>query len=481
MNRYFKSVFGILVLLVIILQLNDANAQDKSLQECIDLAIKNNLTIQQSGLNVLRSKNDLNQSKYNLLPNVTGSATQNYNFGRSIDPFTNQFTTDPVRNNSFNLNADLNIFSGFQAQNQIKQNRALNEVAIFDFQKAKNDIILNVVTAYTTVIFNGENVNNAKLQLKNSTEQTERTEKLVNAGSLPIGNLYDLRAQMATDELALVNAQNALELSLLNLKQLMNIPSSETLSIVVPELPDPEDEEYPSTVEQIYETALRHMPEVKSATSNIKSSQIGIRIAQSGYMPSLTAFVGSNSFYSSIGGESNIETRGFSQPFPIGTDINGNPVFSLPQPIIVRTFEEKPFLNQLEFNRREFLGLNLSIPLFSKMRNRTNVLNAKLSLENAKLSEQLTKNQLRQIIEQAYNDVTAASKRYSGTKKQLNAREEAFRTAEQRYNVGMMNAVDYLLAQNNLNRARSELLQAKFDFIFKSKILDFYLQKPLEF
>lgn len=454
---------------------------EMNLRDCIDLALKNNLNVRQAELNVLRSKNQLKQSKFDLLPNLEFSGNQNYNFGRSIDPFTNQFTSEPVRNNSLSLSAGVNLFSGFQAQNQIKQNKALNEANVYNYQKAKNDIVLSVVTAYTQVIFNKENLNNAELQLKGSTEQADRTRKLVDAGSLPVGNYYDLKAQQATDELNMINAKNAYDLAILNLKQLLNMPSSENLQPVIPNLSDPADTVYPVSAEDIYLTAIGHMPEIKSAEENIKSAQIGIKIANGGFMPSLSAFASSNTFYSSVGGERLVNFNGFTTPQQIGVTTGGDTVLSFPQPIFSSVFREKGFNAQLDFNRRENLGISLRIPLFSRFQNFTNRSNAKIALKNAEYNEMIAKNQLRQTIERAHNDVTAASRRFTGSLKQLQAREEAFRTSEQRFNVGLINSVDYLLAQNNLNRARSENLQAKFDYIFKSKILDFYLNKPLEF
>jgi outer membrane protein len=451
------------------------------LQQCVDLALKNNLSVKQSELNVLRSRNNLNQSKFNLLPNISGSASLNYNFGRSIDPFTNQFTTDPVRNSSLSISAGVNVFSGFQAQNQIRQNKAQNMAAVYDYQKAKNDIILNVVTAYTTVVFNMETIKNARLQLNTTTEQAIRTEKLVQAGSLPVAGLYDLKAQQASDELALVNAENTYDLSLLALKQLLNLPASDPFELMIPTLEAPADSVYPVSAEAIYATALGHMPEIKSAERSVYGAKIGIRVAQGAYMPSLSAFASSNTFYSSIGGENSFSVVGFTNPTPVGFTGGGDTVFSFPQPIVTRRFQEKSFADQLEFNRRENIGFSLTIPIFNRFQSRTNVSNARIALKSAEYAQQETRNQLRQVIERAYNDVSAAAKRYSGAQKQIKAREEAFRAAEQRFQFGAIHSVDYLVAQNNLNRARSEELQARFDYLFKTKILDFYLQKPLEF
>lgn len=451
------------------------------LQQCVDLALKNNLSVKQSELNVLRSRNNLNQSKFNLLPTISGSASLNYNFGRSIDPFTNQFTEEPVRNSSLSLSAGVNVFSGFQAQNQIRQSKAQNLAAVYDYQKAKNDIILNVVTSYTSVVFNLESVKNARLQLTTTSEQANRTEKLVQAGSVPVAGLYDLKAQQASDELVLVNAENTYDLSLLALKQLLNLPATEPFELAIPTLTAPADSVYPVSAEAIYQTALGHMPEVKSAERSVYGAKIGIRIAQGAYLPSLSAFASSNSFYSSIGGESLFAFTGFTNPTPVGFTGSGDTVFSFPQPIVTRRFQEKSFSDQLEFNRRENIGFSLSIPLFNRFQARTGVSNARIALKSAEYAEQETRNQLRQVIERAYNDVSAAAKRYSGAQKQIKAREEAFRAAEQRFQYGAIHSVDYLVAQNNLNRARSEELQARFDYLFKTKILDFYLQKPLEF
>lgn len=453
----------------------------KTLDECIQIALKNNLNIQQTELNVFRNRNTYKQSQYNMLPDLNAFANQNYNFGRSIDPFTNLFTTDPVRNNNISLNASINLFSGLQAQNTVKQSRANLEASVFDYEKMKNDITLNVIQAYMQVLFNLENLENAKLQQKGTSEQLERTDKLVNAGSLPIGSLLDIKAQKASDDLALINAENSYYVTLLNLKQLMNIPATELFDIVYPELDDPDEEDYPASAEEVYQVALNNQPDIKSADVNVRSASLGVKIAKGAYYPTLTASASSNTFYSSQGTESSFEVTSFGTPQITGFTSSGDTVYSLPEPVISRTVRERTFTEQFDFNRRESLGFSLRIPIFNRFQSRTNVGNAKIAFQNAELNAQIVRNRLRQTIEQSHNDVKAAFQRYYAAKNQLGAREEAFRSAEQRFNVGMMNSVDFILAQNNLNRSRSELLQSKFDYIFKTKILDFYQNKPIGF
>lgn len=430
------------------------SAQDKvwSLEECINYAIENNIQVQTSDLNRALAKQNLVQSKYNTLPDLNGSASHVYNFGQTIDPFTNQFATTQVRSNNFSLNSSLTLFNGFQTLNTVRRNQASLESSRYDLEKMKNDISLNVANFYLQILFNTELVRNAENQLQVTSVQIDRISKLVEAGSMPEGNLREIEAQYASEELQLINAKNQLRLSTLNLAQLLRLDNAEDFEVVKPNLDSFQGVSDLVSPGALYLTAVDIMPEIKSAEYGFYSSKKAKEIAQGGYGPrlSVTGRIGS----------------GFSE---------NNKEF------VDGEFRVKPFGDQLDDNFNTSVGFQLNIPLFNGMAARTGVQRAKLNMQIAELTLENTKLQLRQDIESAHNDAVAALKRYKAAEKSVNALTLSFNYTKQRFDVGLLNSFDFNNEKNRLTNAESELLQAKYDYIFKTKVLDFYQGKALTF
>ena len=435
------------------------SAQDKywTLEECINHAVDNNIMIKQQELQTRLQENNLEQSKFELLPSLNGSATNNWSFGRALDETTYQFTEEErVRSNSFYASAGLTLFSGLQNYNTIKRNSYNVDASFEDLQNIKDDISLNVALAYLQILLNKELVSVTANQLQTTREQINKTSKMVEAGSLPKGNLLEVQAQAAREELQLINMQNQLDLSYLNIIQLLELESAEGFEIIVPDLNVDEAGIVTEGVNDIYNTASRIRPEVKSAELRLKSAEYDLKIAKGGRSPRLNMNTSFNTGFSSI-----------RQKI-----LNVDPVEGI-------EYGEYPFSEQVNDNISYGIGLNLSIPIFNGWQVNTAISNSKINIRNNQYSLENTKKQLYKDIQQAYADAQASLKSYHASMKAVESMQEAFRYTEQKFNVGMLTPVEYNTSKAQLLNAESELAQAKYEYVFKIKVLDFYRGLPL--
>jgi outer membrane protein len=447
-----------------------------SLQQCIDYAVKNNLQVRQTEITRETNEVSLTQYRANLLPTLNGNAAHNYNFGRTIDLYTNEFATNLVLSENFSLSSGVVLYNGMQKINTIKQGQYDLLSSKEDVDKMKNDISLNIANAYLQILFNDELLTVAHSQVGISQIQVERTRKLVDAGAQARGNLLQLLAQLANDELAESNAQNQVDLSYLNLVQLLDMDSIGSFSIVKPDLGVPSESLLTMSATQVYNAALQGQPIVKSAEYKLKSYEMQLKIAKGGIAPrlSLNAAIGT--------GYSGADEQLVGIPTITGYYPNGEVTTGAQQvltPIYSAQTKVTPFSDQLTSNFNRSIGLNLSIPIFNGWQTHTNIEKAKLQLKNADLNLQIQKLQLRKTIQQAYADAHAALIKYQATMKAEDANKESFKYADQKFNVGLLNSFEYNDAKNKLAKAESDLLQAKYDYIFKVKVLDFYQGKPL--
>ena len=475
------KTIAVLAVLVQISWFSNLHAQQQyTLQECVDYALEHNLSVQSQELNVVSGEINSLQSKMELLPSVNGSANYGYNWGRSINPETNVVTRQQQSNGFGSLSANLNLFNGGRVLNTIKQNEANLQSSQFDLETSKNNVILTVITYYTNVIFNKELLENAKSQLASTTTQLDRTRKQVEAGALPISSLMDMQAQQASNELNVITAENALNLSLLQLKQSMLLPGNVQLDVVIPEIELSEADLVGLEAQSVYEIAEATMPEVKSADLQIESAERGISVAKGNYYPRLTLSGGINSNYSSL-----IADRGLVEKTGTVTNVPIGFVQSSLEPVVTqiedRVTTDYPFNQILSDNFGQNVSLGLSIPIFNKYQVNSSVQRAKIAKDQAEILAEQTRQTLRQNIETAYNDVYSSGKAYQSSLKQVEAQTESFRATKQRYDNGAANYAEYELAENNLFQAKSDLLRAKYGYIFKLKILDFYQGKPIDF
>ncbi|GAB2624951.1 TolC family protein [Emticicia sediminis] len=452
-----------------------------TLQEAIDFALKNNLSIKQNSLQVEQGLNTLEQSKWARYPNLNGGTNLNVFTGRNINPFTNGIVTNTVGSNGFGLNAGVTLFDGYQTRNGIALNQLNLEASRLDLQAMKNQITLNIVVGYLNVLSQQDLLAVAQRQMEVTQTQLERTQKLVNAGSLPETNLFDIKAQLANDEVSVVNAENAIVSAKLTLKQLMNAAADRDIEVVRVEVPNPSIQPYPTSSAQVYEIAQSFLADVQAADMRVKASQKSIDIAKGLKMPVISASASLNTNYTTVAENVNVTQR-IVETEAGYVNVAGTryPVFAF-VPTSSTTTEKIKYFRQLTGNANNSIGLSLRVPIFNGYNTKFRLTAAQINQKQSEIQAENVRLRLRQDIDQAYVNLTNSAKRYSALGNQVRALEESFRAAESRFNVGSLNALDYSISKTNLDRARINQIQAKYDYIFRIKILDFYQNKPLSF
>ncbi len=453
-----------------------------TLKECVDIALENNLRIKRSVYAVETSKANLLQAKGQFLPTINAFGSYQMNFGRALNPTTNLFVDRNSTTISPSISGNLPLFQGLRIQYSYRQTQRDALASNEDLQKAKNDVMLNVVSLYINVIFNKELLENSRYQLNSSLQQLDRIKKQVEAGSLAMTNQLNQEAQVATNELNVINQENILNFSILQLKQAMQLPASEPLDVEIPVVPE-EDLILDLNAEAIYQQAVSSMPEIKASMLRVQSAEFALKASRGSYYPRL----GVNASFSSNSSDLNVRRSVTSDgtytvgTTPVGQTAVGNELV-LPLNYNTQVVEEKySQADQLADNRFRNVGLQLNIPILNGFATRSSVQRAKISKEIADITVKETQNTLRQTIETSYNDAIAAVRSYNASQKQVHAQEEAFRMNKQRFDVGALNIIEYQISENDLFRSKSDLTRAKYNFIFRKKVLDFYQGKPIEY
>ncbi|MDR0714782.1 MAG: TolC family protein [Bacteroidales bacterium] len=424
------------------------NAQNKwTLRECIDYAVKNNISVKQHELAVETSEQELSNSRNSRLPSLSADVGQNFNFGRSPSMATGIYEENKSASTSFSLSSSMPVFTGMRIGSEIKSNRLNLMAATEGLKKAGEDLSMNIAQYYLEVLFRKEILKVTVEQHTLTAKQTERTESMVLSESAPRSQLYDMKAQLAKDRLNITNATNDLALSLLNLVQLLNLEKTEGFDIVEPELQDSIISGQLQSPDRIYETAVETRPQIKEAEYRLQSSELGVKIAQSHYWPSVNLGMSYN--------------NGFNYGFDAG--VNNSSISG-----------------QWKNNRREAIGLNMNIPIFNRFQVHNSVKTARLNLQNRVLELETVKLNLKKEIQQAHQSAVAAQTKYASTEEACKAAAEAFTYVEERYGVGKATVYELSEAQAKLFSSRSEQLQAKYEYLFRMKILDFYLGKEME-
>ncbi len=474
MNKPNSLIIVFLLAMLLPLAMPARQAEVWTLEDCVTHAKDNNLRIQQQWLGVDVAEENLRQSRANRFPSLNANASHRYNWGRTLDPITNEFVTDRVQTNNFSVSSGVTLFDGFRIRNLIEQDRYSLEASRFDVKALENDISLAVASAYLQILFSKELVGVAANQLEITRQQVERTAKLVDAGTLARGSLLNIEAQLATEELQLVDAENQLRLAYLDLMQLLDLREDVEFAIEVPDIDiaPSETADYPPL--KLYDTAVRIQPDIRSADMQVASAEKGLEIAKGRRYPSVSLSGSIGTGYS----EARLEVAEMIQSDPkhIGRTASGEAVFA---PTYDYQTQVIPFMDQIDENLNRSIGLNLQIPVFNNFQVRSNISQTKISLENARLQRQIVRDELYKTIEQAHQDAHAALQRYKAIEKNVEALEESFRYTEQRFNVGMANILEYNDAKNRLTTAQSELLQAKYEYVFRVQILDFYIGNPI--
>lgn len=452
-----------------------------SLDSCIRYAYEHNISLQRSELSIENAEINRQAAIGGLLPNLNGQASHGYNWGQRIDPFTNQFASQRIQSNSFGLSTSINLFSGFQQSLTVKQSALEIERSKWNYEKLRNDIGLNVASGYLQILLASEFWEIAKTNRNKTALQAERIEKLVNAGSLAQVNLDQINAQLAADDAAEISAGNNYFMAKLALLQFLQLPSTliESFEIITPDLDQMEQGEIISNPQVIVEAATTNFPEIKSAQVGLKSAEMGQSIARGAMYPRLSA---SYSYGSGYSGASKIITgTPDSLAYPIGTVFGSNfLVVSLPQAVYGDDdFSVKPFNDQLRDNVNRSLFFSLTVPIFNGFQTSSSIKRANIAALDAKLALDQAKQTVEQNVLRAYTDAQASLANYEASKRSEVASQRAFDAVELRYQRGTANQVEYNDARATLDNAKASVIRNKYEYVFKLKILDFYLGKPI--
>ena len=468
MKRYSSWIFFLFLIFH-----HNVSAQDSTkyltIKQCVDLAIANNLQVQQSEIQLDQNGVLYKQSKDNLLPQISGTISQQNNYGRTISNVNNAYVDVQNGSGNYQLNGNLLLFNGLSYQNAIKQNRLFYNASKMDLQQQKDNITLSVILSYLTVLSNQELLDIARSQASVDSAQVARLEIQNQEGAIPPATLYDLKGQYASDQVNVVNAINALETSKVSLFTVLNIPYQRDATYEMVNMnADVSDLRTPS--DSIFQTALQVIPNIKATDLRVQSFQKSIAAARGKLYPSLYLFGNLNSNYSSIattnipGTETPQNTGGYVNVAGTQYDVFANSLAT----------QKTSLGDQIKNNRYQAFGLQLNIPILNYLSARNNVKTAKLNYENAKVLSNASRNQLQQLVEQAWQNLRSAYGQYKGYTDQVHAYGESFRTAEIRFNAGVITSVDYVIAKNNYDRANTNLSAARFNYIFRTKILEYY-------
>ncbi|MCF6297475.1 MAG: TolC family protein [Flavobacteriaceae bacterium] len=476
-----KLTFILLFSLIISVYSQDSNPDVKkwTLQECVDYAIEHNITVKQNEYDITLAEVDRKDAVGNFLPSININGSHSWLGGLTTDITTGILRNQTAQTTSASISSGVMIYNGLQNINRLRRANLSILANRYQLNKIKDDISLNVINAYLQVLFNKEAVNVAQPQLDISVEQLRQTNQLVEAGTIPKGDLLDIQATLANDEQDLIIAKNNVRLSLLSLAQLLQLENYhlfDTTESEISSLPLVNLTNY--SAEDIYKKALENRNEIKVAKTNIQIAENDIKIAKGAAHPTLSGFYNWNSRYSNlnriIGSEINI-----NNPIRIIGQVGATGQSVIADNFIPITGSPDSFFNQFDRNRGSSFGLSLRIPVFNGFKVSNEVKRAKIFYEKQKYQLNQEELVLERTIHSVYIDALGALKVYEAAQKSVEAQNESFRYAQERFNVGVLNSFDFSQIKTRLVKSQSNFLRAKYDFIFKVKLLEFYYGIPI--
>ena len=410
-----------------------------TLKECVNQALEKNISIQQNKLSLELVKKDVEIAKGNFLPNLNASTGGNLNFGSGFDYVTQNRVTTSIFGGSMGLSAGYTVFNGFRNTNTYKQAQLGVASGLLDLQKIENDITLQVVNGYLNILFAKENLNSAQVQYLISKKQIEAAESRFKSGVIAKGDLLNTQSTVATNLQSVILQENALDLALLNLAQLLQVPI-EDFDIIPMEVDSPSSDLFYKSSSSVYNKSIDRMPEIIRAKLAIENAALNIKISESYFLPSLSASAGLTTNY--------------------GYNLKAGP--------------DTPFFSQLDDNLGYGIGFNLNIPIFNRFQTRYGVEKSKITKEISETRLESEKIQLKQTIEKAFLDVKSALKSFESAKISLEAQKEAFKNAQERYTYGAMTLFDFDQVRTRFVNAQGAMIRSKYDYVFKTKVLQFY-------
>ncbi len=447
-----------------------------SLEKCVNTALITNLRLKSAGINSANTKVNVRQNENQKYPNLSLGAGGNLNFGRSIDPTSNQFVQTAFLANNLSLNTRVLLYNGGRLKNSVLQSNLDAKSAGLNEEQIKRDIVLEVSTNYLNALLNKENIALARNRKIQTQLQLDFINKLIEFGTRPENEVFDLEAQLATDDQSLVQAQNNFEIALLRLKQAMNVdintPIDINVNISIDDLTDPLSVD----INDLYNRGQANQVSLKAREISVESAQMAEKIAKAGYYPTI-----------SLGGSlsTNISNKGQKLEGFRTEVFNQNIVFNnLPATIgleqSVPVFVPANYFNQFNSNLGYGFGLSVSVPIYSNYNVTAGVERAKLRTEQSKIELSQEKQLVLANVTQAYTDAKGSKATFLATEKTLEAQKKAFEVARKRYEAGTINNFDFTQQKNRIDIAELNFLNAKYDYIFRTKVLDFYLGKTIK-
>jgi outer membrane protein len=460
-----------------------------SLQRCIEYARTNSLSLKQAGNSIALAQLSEKQAILNRLPSASASTSAGYQFGRTIDPTTNSFNNQTIAFNSMSLSVGMNLFTGGLINNTIKQTKIDVKASEQDAATAFNNLALSVANSYLNILMTEEQLENANRRKTLSQDQLNQTEKLISAGSIPANDRLDVLAQLANDEQAIVQARNAVELNYLTLKNLMQIDPSTEMKVERPQFSIPTDANPSSlTLSEVYNTAVNTQPQILASELREESAEVGVKLAKSGYYPTLSIFGGLDSRWSDASKLVQVDkyTARVNNIFYVNTDPLGLGLGEVAVPVGIDvenadvTYKNYPYFDQLRDNFGQNIGASLRIPIYSNGTNDINVQRAQVGILTAQVNSDLAKQQLKNDVQSAIASARAGQLTLEASQKASEAARVAYENAEKRFQIGTINNLQLITARNTYDIAETNLIVAKYDYLFRLKIIDFYLGRPIK-
>lgn len=481
--------FKVALLIIIAICVQSATAQQGSnadniwsLQRCIQYAIDHNISIKQDSLNARMARYTLLQSRLSQLPSLSVNGSYGKNLGRSINPATNQFVDASYNFSSVSGNGNLLLFGWMQVRNTIARNRYMLDANLADLDQLKDDVSVNVATGFLTALLAKEQVNVSAHQVKLTEEQLKQTRAFAEAGRLPELNVAQLESQLATDSSNLVNSIANYNSALLDLKTLLNLDFSVPFELNTPEVSAREQLNV-SVVEpeEIFREARTHFGSIKGSQLRVKSAEKGLAAAKSGLYPQLSLGYQVGTTYASNYQTVRSEPSGvYTRNYYILDTVSNTPIFGPAQSLPKVTYVTTPFNDQFGNNFRQSVYLNLNVPLFNGWQSQYAVRQARISLEQRRLEEYNAELTLRQKVYKAHNEAVNSIQKYNAARRADDAATRALDFARKRYDLGLTSTIDLLVTQNQQFAAAANLVSAKYDLIFKLKVIDYYSGKELK-
>lgn len=479
-----KRVFN--CLLFFLLFTSVSFSQDKwSLERCVNYAIANNISVKQADIQARITELTLKLNKAGQYPNASFSTSSGYNFGRSINPATNQFETNKFLFSNYQLQSSVNLFNWFSQRYAIEASSLDKKAADAAVDKARNDIALNVAVAYLQTLLANEQVQISNVQIAQTLAQMDIVRKRVNAGAVPELNLLEAESQLATDSATYITAQSTYQQNLIQLKALLSLDMAVSFDIETPNVNMiPVESLAELQPANVYQLALKNLPQQRVNQFKYQAAQKNIQVARSSMYPTLSAFVGIGSTYSSLYPDrSRTVVRPLSGYDTVGLLVQTAP--SVFQPVVSPKYETyTPYATygkqMFDINLGERVGLNLSIPIFNNRQLRTNWERSKLNAQSIKLQLDQDNLNLQADIYNAYTNAVNAQQRYQSAQKAVEASQKALDFSQKRYDANLLSLFELLTNQNNLNRAKLNAAAAQFEFVFRMKLLEFYRGQGLK-